>query len=162
MGFPHHLRLSIHQSTGEHKISMSLLNTKTGFTTPWHCSVALLADGEWLSAPMGDFQKGTPSKFEIVYETNEDGQQVASYFRERSQSEQEKEKQEMVARVLSAATGNGQKEEIINAGNKVACRCTCVEVHAGGDNENDTTSVSASDNGSARSKGPFTWKYFWM
>ncbi|TDZ36449.1 Spore wall maturation protein DIT1 [Colletotrichum trifolii] len=72
--FPHHLRLSIHQSTGEHKISMSLLDTKTGFTTPWHCSVALMADGEWTSAPMGDFkndsrlvvieQDGRPSYFQ--------------------------------------------------------------------------------------------------
>ncbi|KAH8748816.1 Pyoverdine/dityrosine biosynthesis protein-domain-containing protein [Hyaloscypha sp. PMI_1271] len=64
--FPNHLRLSIHQSTGEHKISMSLLNTKTGFTTPWHCSVALMADGEWVSAPMGEFQKDP--KMKIVYE----------------------------------------------------------------------------------------------
>ncbi|KAK8117036.1 uncharacterized protein PG998_005317 [Apiospora kogelbergensis] len=72
--FPRHLRLSIHQSTGEHKISMSLLNTKTGFTTPWHCSVALMANGEWLSAPMGDFKEnpnlevvevdGRPSHFQ--------------------------------------------------------------------------------------------------
>jgi hypothetical protein len=54
---------------------MSLLNTKTGFTTPWHCSVALMADGEWVSAPMGEFQKDP--KMEIVYE---DGR--PSYFRE--------------------------------------------------------------------------------
>ncbi|KAF2216499.1 hypothetical protein CERZMDRAFT_93789 [Cercospora zeae-maydis SCOH1-5] len=53
--FPNHLRLSIHHSTGEHKVSISLLNTNTGFTTPWHCSVALMANGEWLSAPKGDF-----------------------------------------------------------------------------------------------------------
>jgi len=45
---------------------MSLLNTKTGFTTPWHCSVALMADGEWVSAPMGEFQKDPRMK--IVYE----------------------------------------------------------------------------------------------
>jgi hypothetical protein len=51
--------LSIHQSTGEHKISLSLLNTKTGFTTPWHCSVALMATGEWLSAPKGDLEQDT-------------------------------------------------------------------------------------------------------
>ncbi|THV48776.1 hypothetical protein BGAL_0228g00100 [Botrytis galanthina] len=74
--FPNHLRLSIHQSTGDHKISMSLLNTKTGFTTPWHCSVALMADGEWVSAPMGDF-KGNDD-LEVVYE---DGR--PSYFKER-------------------------------------------------------------------------------
>ncbi|OAA59700.1 Pyoverdine biosynthesis [Niveomyces insectorum RCEF 264] len=75
--FPHHLRLSIHQSTGEHKISMSLLNTKTGFTTPWHCSVALMADGEWLSAPMGDFKEDP--MLEVVYE---DGR--PSYFQEKT------------------------------------------------------------------------------
>lgn len=73
--FPNHLRLSIHQSTGEQKISMSLLNTKTGFTTPWHCSVALMADGEWVSAPMGEYQKNPRMK--IVYE---DGR--PSYFQE--------------------------------------------------------------------------------
>lgn len=73
--FPNHLRLSIHKSTGDHKISMSLLNTKTGFTTPWHCSVALMADGEWLSAPMGDFKKDP--RFEIVYENGH-----SSYFKE--------------------------------------------------------------------------------
>jgi hypothetical protein len=55
--YPNHLRLSIHQSTGEHKISLSLLNTRTGFTTPWHCSVALMATGEWLSAPKGDLEQ---------------------------------------------------------------------------------------------------------
>jgi hypothetical protein len=54
---------------------MSLLNTKTGFTTPWHCSVALMADGEWVSAPMGEFQKDP--KMEIVYEYGR-----PSYFRE--------------------------------------------------------------------------------
>ncbi|KAK8085864.1 ABC1 transport [Apiospora hydei] len=74
--FPKHLRLSIHQSTGEHKISMSLLNTKTGFTTPWHCSVALMADSEWMSAPMGDFQEDP--RMEVV---EVDGR--PSYFREK-------------------------------------------------------------------------------
>ncbi|KAI0188862.1 transferase family protein [Astrocystis sublimbata] len=56
--YPNHLRLSIHESMGiGAKLSISLLNTKTGFTTPWHCSVAQLADGEWISAPMGDFSE---------------------------------------------------------------------------------------------------------
>lgn len=55
---------------------MSLLNTKTGFTTPWHCSVALTADGEWLSGPMSDFKKNP--MLEIVYE---DGR--PSYFQEK-------------------------------------------------------------------------------
>ncbi|KAI7764055.1 hypothetical protein LZL87_006437 [Fusarium oxysporum] len=85
-GFPNHLRLSIHQSTGEHKISMSLLNTKTGFTTPWHCCVALTATGEWTSAPKGEYLKdpnmkiihenGRPSYFQEVVGGNETGQKV--------------------------------------------------------------------------------------
>ncbi|KAI0164569.1 transferase family protein [Xylariaceae sp. FL1272] len=72
--FPNHLRLSIHESFGAvTKISISLLNTTTGFTTPWHCTVAQLASGEWISAPMGEFTKdsrmepvhvnGSPSHF---------------------------------------------------------------------------------------------------
>ncbi|KAM7195495.1 acetyl-CoA synthetase-like protein [Rhypophila sp. PSN 637] len=74
--FPNHLRLSIHMSTGEHKISMSLLDTKTGYTTPWHCSIAQLASGEWISAPLGDFK--TNPRMEVVYENGR-----PSYFRER-------------------------------------------------------------------------------
>lgn len=54
---------------------MSLLNTKTGFTTPWHCSVALMADGEWVSAPMGDFKED--DNLEVIYE---DGR--PSYFKQ--------------------------------------------------------------------------------
>lgn len=75
--FPDHLRLSIHQSTGEHKVSMSLLDTKTGYTTPWHCSVAQMVDGQWLSAPMGDFKENP--LMEVVFE---DGR--PSYFREKA------------------------------------------------------------------------------
>lgn len=55
---------------------MSLLNTKTGFTTPWHCSVALMADGEWISAAMGDLKKD-PS-LEIIYEHDR-----PSYFQQK-------------------------------------------------------------------------------
>ncbi|RMD43204.1 hypothetical protein DV735_g1890, partial [Chaetothyriales sp. CBS 134920] len=74
--FPNHLRLSIHESVGGHKVSMSLLNTKTGYTTPWHCSVALLEGGEWISAPMGDF-KSDP-RLELIYENGR-----PSYFKEK-------------------------------------------------------------------------------
>jgi hypothetical protein len=70
------LRLSIHESVGGTKLSISLLNTKTGFTTPWHCSVAQLADGEWVSAPMGEFSKD--DRMELVYV---DGR--PSHFREK-------------------------------------------------------------------------------
>ncbi|KAL6231858.1 hypothetical protein BDW75DRAFT_247598 [Aspergillus navahoensis] len=75
--FPDHLRLSIHESMGGHKVSISLLDTETGFTTPWHCSVAQLADGRWVSAPMGEFNKD--GRLELVYA---DGR--PSYFREKS------------------------------------------------------------------------------
>jgi pyoverdine/dityrosine biosynthesis protein Dit1 len=74
--FPDHLRLSIHESTGEHKLSMALLNSKTGYTTPWHCTVALMNDGEWMSAPMG-FYKNDPT-MEVV---EEDGR--PSYFKQK-------------------------------------------------------------------------------
>ena len=57
---------------------MSLLNTKTGVTTPWHCCVGLMADGEWISAVSGDF-KADPT-MEIVYE---DGR--PSYFKQKQQ-----------------------------------------------------------------------------
>ncbi|RMZ73130.1 transferase family [Pyrenophora seminiperda CCB06] len=74
--YPNHLRLSIHESIGEHKLSISLLNTKTGYTTPWHCSVALLASGEWISAPMGEFQQDP--RLELVYENGR-----PSYYKEK-------------------------------------------------------------------------------
>ncbi|KAF2464540.1 uncharacterized protein BDR25DRAFT_271517 [Lindgomyces ingoldianus] len=93
--FPHHLRLSIHQSTGEHKVSMSLLNTKTGFTTPWHCSVALMADGEWMSAPMGDFKENPRMKI-----VDENGR--PSYFREMTEEEflEDRRQAEEAARLI--------------------------------------------------------------
>ncbi|KAI9750496.1 MAG: hypothetical protein M4579_006446 [Chaenotheca gracillima] len=78
--FPDYLRLSIHQSTGEHKISLSLLPTKTSFTTPWHCSVAFRADGTLTSGPRGQFE--ADPTFEIAYV---DGR--ASYFREKKDSD---------------------------------------------------------------------------
>ena len=72
---------------------MSLLNTKTGFTTPWHCSVALMADGEWVSAPMGDFKKNPRMK--IVEEYGR-----PSYFREMTEEEflEERKRAEEAAR----------------------------------------------------------------
>lgn len=56
---------------------MSLLDTKTGFTTPWHCSVALMVDGQWMSGAMGDFKKDPT--LEIVHE---DGR--PSYFQQKT------------------------------------------------------------------------------
>ena len=77
--FPEYLRLSIHQSTGEHKISVSLLPTKTSYTTPWMCAIAYSADGTLTSAPKGDFE--ADPKYQVVYR---DGR--PSYFAERSGS----------------------------------------------------------------------------
>lgn len=56
---------------------MSLLNTKTGYTTPWHCSVALMADGEWVSGTMSDFKKDP--MLEVVYEHGR-----PSYFQQKA------------------------------------------------------------------------------
>ncbi|QGA15106.1 hypothetical protein EYB26_002762 [Talaromyces marneffei] len=63
--FPHHLRLSIHESISGSKLPISLLNTTTGFTTPWHCAVAQLANGIWVSAPMGEFSRD--DRLELVH-----------------------------------------------------------------------------------------------
>ena len=63
--FPDYLRLSIHQSTGEYKISLSLLPTKTSFTTPWMCAIAYRADGSLTSAPKGEFE--ADPKYQVVY-----------------------------------------------------------------------------------------------
>ncbi|KAL8782450.1 MAG: hypothetical protein Q9213_005380 [Squamulea squamosa] len=95
--FPNHLRLSIHQSTGEHKVSMSLLHTKTGFTTPWHCSVALLADGEWVSATMAEFKKNP--MLEIVYEGGR-----PSFFRDKACGMQEPNSSDNVPGKKAAST----------------------------------------------------------
>jgi hypothetical protein len=73
--------LSIHQSTGEHKISVRLLPTDTGYTTPWHCSVAFKADGRVTSGPAADFKEDP--NLEVV---EEDGK--PSYFRERSDGDE--------------------------------------------------------------------------
>lgn len=47
------------------KLPISLLNTKTGFTTPWHCAVAQLANGVWISAPMGEFSQD--DRLELIH-----------------------------------------------------------------------------------------------
>ncbi|KMU91915.1 hypothetical protein CIHG_09696 [Coccidioides immitis H538.4] len=75
--FPDYLRLSIHHSTGEHKVSISLLPTSTSYTTPWHCCVAILADGNIISGPKGDFEEDP--RLELV--RDEDGR--PTHFRER-------------------------------------------------------------------------------
>ncbi|MCJ1387730.1 hypothetical protein MMC18_000573 [Xylographa bjoerkii] len=75
--FPDYLRLSIHQSTGQNKISISLLPTDTSYSTPWHCSVAFTAGGNLTSGPKGDFE--TDPRFELIWEAGR-----PSFFREKS------------------------------------------------------------------------------
>ena len=75
--YPDHLRLSIHQSTGEHKVSISLLPTDTGYTTPWHCSIAFRLDGTTTTGPRSDFDSNP--ELELVHE---DGR--PSYYREKT------------------------------------------------------------------------------
>ncbi|KAL9601178.1 MAG: hypothetical protein Q9219_002678 [cf. Caloplaca sp. 3 TL-2023] len=111
--FPHHLRLSIHESTGEHKVSMSLLNTKTGYTTPWHCSVALMEDGEWISSTMADFNEDPT--LEIVYEDER-----PSYFRakvlrpqEPAKGETAKAKRRALRRLNGQPTRSMSNPEIV-------------------------------------------------
>ncbi|KAI0376981.1 Pyoverdine/dityrosine biosynthesis protein-domain-containing protein [Hypomontagnella monticulosa] len=75
--FPDRLRLSIHASTGENKLSINLLPTDTTFTTPWHCSIAFRLDGTTITGHRSDFEAN--DHFELVYEDSR-----PSYFREKS------------------------------------------------------------------------------
>ncbi|KAI0107957.1 Pyoverdine/dityrosine biosynthesis protein-domain-containing protein [Hypoxylon sp. NC0597] len=75
--FSDRLRLSIHASTGENKLSIKLLPTDTMFTTPWHCSIAFRLDGTTITGHRSEFD--TDGTFELVYEDNR-----PSYFREKS------------------------------------------------------------------------------
>ncbi|OAA78496.1 Pyoverdine biosynthesis [Akanthomyces lecanii RCEF 1005] len=72
-----YVRLSIHPSTGATKLSISLLPTTTMFTTPWHCSAAIMMDGTVQTAPRSQLEKD--GKLELVYENGR-----PSYFREKS------------------------------------------------------------------------------
>ncbi|KAI5861028.1 Pyoverdine/dityrosine biosynthesis protein-domain-containing protein [Durotheca rogersii] len=76
--FPDRLRLSIHASTGESKLSISLLPTDTFFTTPWHCSIAFRLDGTVVTGHRSDFD--VDGTFELVHDEN--GR--PSFFREKS------------------------------------------------------------------------------
>ncbi|KAG8349702.1 ATP-binding cassette transporter CGR1 [Fusarium venenatum] len=118
-GFPNHLRLSIHHSTGQYKISMSLLDTRTGFTTPWHCCVARMANGEWTSAPMGDYLKdpnmkvvhenGRPSYFqETINETSTEEVSAAQPVR-MTQPKVQDEPQDTKLTILSLFTGEEEE-----------------------------------------------------
>ncbi|OLN95253.1 Spore wall maturation protein DIT1-like protein 3 [Colletotrichum chlorophyti] len=75
--FRDHVRLSIHPSTGENKISISPLPTSTYYTTPWHCSIAFSLSGAVTTGPRSEFENDP--RYELVHE---DGR--PSYFREKS------------------------------------------------------------------------------
>ncbi|CAG8961937.1 hypothetical protein HYFRA_00014095 [Hymenoscyphus fraxineus] len=74
-GFPNTLRLSIHASHDERKVAVGLLRTKSVYTTPWTCTMARRADGEWVSGLSADFKDN--EAWELVFE---DGR--PSYFQE--------------------------------------------------------------------------------
>ncbi|KAF4961576.1 hypothetical protein FGADI_200 [Fusarium gaditjirri] len=115
-GFPNHLRLSIHHSTGANKVSMCLLNTKTGFTTPWHCCVALAATGEWTSAPKGEYLKDPnmkiihendrPSYFQEIVRSNEPYQKAGTDTREAYSSESQSQTNASQAELQDPATSS--------------------------------------------------------
>ncbi|KAI1101877.1 Pyoverdine/dityrosine biosynthesis protein-domain-containing protein [Jackrogersella minutella] len=75
--FTDRLRLSIHASTGENKLSVNLLPTDTMFTTPWHCTIAFRLDGTTTTGHRSEFEGN--DDFELVYEDSR-----PSYFREKS------------------------------------------------------------------------------
>ncbi|KAI1077747.1 Pyoverdine/dityrosine biosynthesis protein-domain-containing protein [Whalleya microplaca] len=74
--FPDRLRLSIHPSTGETKLSVNLLPTNTVFTTPWHCTIAFRSDGTATTGHRSEFEGD--DDFELVYEHDK-----PSFFREK-------------------------------------------------------------------------------
>ncbi|GAB0137642.1 hypothetical protein EsDP_00005899 [Epichloe bromicola] len=75
--YRHHVRLSIHPSTGANKMSIGLLPTTTMYTTPWHCTIAYKLDGTVVSGMRSDFDND--SSYELVLENG-----APSYFREKS------------------------------------------------------------------------------
>lgn len=77
---PDHVRLSIHASTGENKLSISTLPTVTpAYTTPWHCAVAFDLDGTLRSGHRADFD--ADPAYDLVYEHDR-----PSYYRHRDLS----------------------------------------------------------------------------
>lgn len=74
--YPEHVRLSIHPSTGEDKISINVLPT-TNVVTPWHSAVAIQLDGTVRAGPRQIFEDD--AALELVHS---DGR--PSYFRESS------------------------------------------------------------------------------
>lgn len=75
--FSDQLRLSIHPSTLQNKISICLLPTDTSFTTPWHSSIAFRLDGSTTTGHREFFENS--ETWELVYENGR-----PSFFRERA------------------------------------------------------------------------------
>ncbi|KAL6796292.1 Pyoverdine/dityrosine biosynthesis domain-containing protein [Trichoderma sp. SZMC 28013] len=74
--FPEHIRLSIHRSTGNNKLSFPLIPQPDGSSmTPWHCSVAVTSKGEFRTALAADLHES----FDVI---EQDGRPY--YFRDRS------------------------------------------------------------------------------
>ncbi|KAI9149902.1 Isocyanide synthase xanB [Paramyrothecium foliicola] len=67
--FPHHIRLSIHRSTGKAKISIPLIPQPNSFgPQPWHCCVVVTAQGQYLTGHSKDYRDS--DEYEII---NKDG-----------------------------------------------------------------------------------------
>jgi len=75
--FQDHVRLSIHPSNGEDKISINVLPLEKT-VTPWHNVVAFRLDGTLIAGHRHEFEQ--MSDMELIYENGR-----PSYFRERSQ-----------------------------------------------------------------------------
>ncbi|CAG8171300.1 unnamed protein product [Penicillium salamii] len=61
--YPDSLRLSIHPSSGKTKLSCPLIPQKDSFSmSPWHCSVAVLVDGKFITAHKSSHRQ----KFDLV------------------------------------------------------------------------------------------------
>ncbi|CAI7580850.1 unnamed protein product [Penicillium viridicatum] len=74
--YPDSLRLSIHPSSGQTKLSCPLIPQKNSFSmSPWHCSVAVTTAGEFITA----HQSVHRQKFDLI---KKDGQPY--FFRENS------------------------------------------------------------------------------
>ncbi|KAJ5617559.1 hypothetical protein N7537_002673 [Penicillium hordei] len=74
--YPDSLRLSIHPSSGQTKLSCPLIPQKNSFSmSPWHCSIAVTTTGEFITAHQSTHRQ----KFDLI---NKDGQPY--FFRERS------------------------------------------------------------------------------
>ncbi|KAL2698648.1 hypothetical protein AAEP93_010036 [Penicillium crustosum] len=74
--YPDSLRLSIHPSSGQTKLSCPLIPQKNSFSmSPWHCSIAVTITGEFVTAHQSTHRQ----KFDLI---KKDGQPY--FFRERS------------------------------------------------------------------------------